>query len=148
MKQQAIDINPYLSPGALHLIIMPTEQCNLRCTYCYEDFALSRMAPETVRGLIRLIESRAPDLEMLSLDWFGGEPLLAQDIVEQVQERSSRLALRYTAMTVRGSMTSTEMPSAANSDAAASAWRTIRASPTTVTAFPSRMTRARPNSIS
>ncbi|PJJ00771.1 hypothetical protein BX264_1060 [Streptomyces sp. 2333.5] len=39
-----------LTDRTLHLIILPTEQCNFRCTYCYEDFSVGRMGPETVQG--------------------------------------------------------------------------------------------------
>lgn len=28
---------------AQQLIILPTEKCNFRCTYCYEDFLISKM---------------------------------------------------------------------------------------------------------
>lgn len=28
----------------LHLIILPTEKCNLRCVYCYEDFKKGKMS--------------------------------------------------------------------------------------------------------
>ena len=34
-----------LTPSLLHLILLPTEACNFRCTYCYEDFRLGRMEP-------------------------------------------------------------------------------------------------------
>src|SRR5258708_7739425 len=60
---------------------MPTEACNFRCFYCYEDFLVGRMAPSVVRGLERLLEARAPTLEHLTLSWFGGEPLLERDLV-------------------------------------------------------------------
>lgn len=68
----------------LQLIILPTEQCNFRCTYCYEDFSIGRMSDETVEALKRLIRRRAPKLARLQLSWFGGEPLLARSIIEDV----------------------------------------------------------------
>ena len=66
-----------LSSTSLHLVVLPTEACNFRCFYCYEDFKLARMREDVVRGLERLLEARAPSLEHLSISWFGGEPLLA-----------------------------------------------------------------------
>ncbi|MGW2866018.1 radical SAM protein [Streptomyces sp. NPDC001205] len=67
-----------------HLILLPTEQCNFRCTYCYEDFSIGRMKPEIVQGVKRLIDRRLSDLRLLQISWFGGEPLLAADIIEDI----------------------------------------------------------------
>jgi molybdenum cofactor biosynthesis enzyme MoaA len=33
-----------LSNRIQQLILLPTERCNFRCTYCYEDFVLGRMS--------------------------------------------------------------------------------------------------------
>jgi uncharacterized protein len=90
---------------SLQLILMPTEQCNFRCTYCFEDFALGRMKPDVVAGIKRLLERRAPELDRLAIAWFGGEPLLAADVVEEVQQWVRHLARRYAPLRLRGSMT-------------------------------------------
>lgn len=94
-----------LSNRRLHLIVMPTEQCNFRCTYCYEDFALPRMRPETVSGLEALLRRRAPELHQLEVEWFGGEPLLAYDIVERIQSVAMELGKEHDRLAVRGAMT-------------------------------------------
>jgi uncharacterized protein len=70
-----------LSPDFLELILLPTEKCNFRCTYCYEDYALGRMPPSIIAGIKRLISNRSKKLKVLSISWFGGEPLLAKNIV-------------------------------------------------------------------
>jgi uncharacterized protein len=74
------------------LIILPTEHCNFRCTYCYEDFNIGRMRPAIVSGIKTLIEKRAPDLKYLQVSWFGGEPLLAKNIVMDIMQHANRLA--------------------------------------------------------
>ena len=61
-----------LSPRILSLILLPTEKCNFRCTYCYEDFAIGRMQPSVVRGIKALITHRVPHLDRLNISWFGG----------------------------------------------------------------------------
>lgn len=72
-----------LTPKRLELIILPTEKCNLRCTYCYEDFSIGRIAPDAVLGIKNLLSTRAPSLHQLDLGWFGGEPLMAyRDIID------------------------------------------------------------------
>ncbi|KUF19340.1 radical SAM protein [Streptomyces silvensis] len=73
-----------LRNDVFHLILLPTEQCNFRCTYCYEDFSVGRMRPGVVDGVKALIGQRLGDLKVLDISWFGGEPLLAADIVEDV----------------------------------------------------------------
>ncbi len=79
-----------IHPRAMHLILLPTEQCNFRCTYCYEDFDIGRMRPELVRGVKTLVDRRIDDLLGISLSWFGGEPLAAKDIVFDVAEHVQR----------------------------------------------------------
>jgi uncharacterized protein len=89
----------------LHLVLMPTEACQFRCTYCYEDFALGRMPPAVVRGLKTWLERRAPELELLQLSWFGGEPLLALDLLLDVQAHALELARRHPPLAVRANLT-------------------------------------------
>lgn len=72
----------------LELIVLPTEKCNFRCTYCYERFEQGRMAPPIVSGIKRLISDRVGDLEFLKLSWFGGEPLLAKNVVLDVSSHA------------------------------------------------------------
>ncbi len=84
---------------------MPTEQCNLRCTYCFEDFRQARMPPVVVHGVKRLLDRRAAELLHLATDWFGGEPLLAFDVVEEVQLHARRLAAQFPRMQTRSYMT-------------------------------------------
>lgn len=73
-----------LDPKSFELFVFPTEKCNFRCTYCYEDFAIGKMKPWTVNGLKSFIARRVEDLDTLYISWFGGEPLLAAPIVLEV----------------------------------------------------------------
>lgn len=63
------------------------------------------MEPAVVEGLRRWIERRAPGLRLLHLEWYGGEPLLASDIVVAVQRHARRVAARHGVARVGGSMT-------------------------------------------
>lgn len=73
-----------LDDRRLHLTVLPTEACNFRCTYCYEDFALGRMPERVVRALESFLDRRLPTCAHFTLSWFGGEPLLASDLVVRV----------------------------------------------------------------
>lgn len=79
---------------SLHLILLPTEQCNFRCTYCYEDFSIGRMSSEVSEGVKRLLDRRLDGLQSLSVSWFGGEPLLARDIIEDISAHITHAAAK------------------------------------------------------
>jgi uncharacterized protein len=84
-----------ISPRIQEYIILPTEKCNFRCTYCYEDFAIGKMSAATQRAVELLIERRVPKLEQLSLSWFGGEPLVAKDVVLRISRFADRLCEQH-----------------------------------------------------
>ena len=90
---------------ALELTILPTEKCNLSCSYCYETFQLGRMAPEVVQSVENLLVRRAPDLRKLNIDWFGGEPLIALGIIERISGRAKALAEQNPYLAYSGSIT-------------------------------------------
>ena len=76
----------------LHLIVMPTEKCNFRCVYCYEDFSIGRMKRAVIDGVKALIRRRVASLSSLEIQWFGGEPTLAHDIVCEVMTDAQEVA--------------------------------------------------------
>jgi len=95
----------FVANDVLHLTLMPTEKCNFRCTYCYEDFVSGRMTRPTIEGIRNLLAKRVPTLRFLTLDWFGGEPLLELPIIEEIQEHVQRLAREHGGMRFRAGMT-------------------------------------------
>lgn len=69
-----------------------TERCNLRCTYCYVPVARGRtMRPEVLDAALDLFFDRHADEGPLSLAFFGGEPLLAKDLVWRAMARAERV---------------------------------------------------------
>jgi uncharacterized protein len=64
-----------------HIIILPHENCNFRCTYCYEAFERGKMNSSVVKGLKALVGREAKEGKDIVISWFGGEPLLAKDII-------------------------------------------------------------------
>lgn len=94
-----------ISDQLLELIILPTEQCNFRCTYCYEDFSIGRMQPQTIAGIKAILDKRCPNLSYLNLSWFGGEPLVAKNIVLDISEYALSLVSKYPNLHYSGNMT-------------------------------------------
>jgi uncharacterized protein len=68
----------------LELILLPSEDCNFRCTYCYESFRRGTMRPEVREGIKKLVESRAKSLDQLTVGWFGGEPLYGMEAIDEL----------------------------------------------------------------
>lgn len=69
-----------------HLILMPHEDCNFRCVYCYETFKIKKMRRDVRQGVKNYIRKRARSIRTLGVTWFGGEPLLATDVIEDLSE--------------------------------------------------------------
>ncbi|MCT8140462.1 radical SAM protein [Anaerobacillus sp. CMMVII] len=86
---------------SLHLVILPTEACNFRCTYCYENFPRGKMTESAIEGLKSYIQKQGKSLNQLTVSWFGGEPLLAADVVNELStvflEVANRHKINYSA---------------------------------------------------
>ena len=89
----------------LKLTILPTEQCNFRCPYCWEDYQYGRMKRETIDGIKNLLSNRAKTLKLLEIEWFGGEPLLATDIILEISKHIKELQKKYSKLVYLGSIT-------------------------------------------
>ena len=74
------------SDKKLCIIIMPTEDCNFRCKYCYETFKKGRMSTEVQNAIIRYVKKNIKEHTELNVIWFGGEPLDAVDIIEYLSK--------------------------------------------------------------
>jgi uncharacterized protein len=80
---------------SLGLVVAPTMACNMACSYCYETNKKGRMSAESQQALLQFIERQAPGLKELSMSWYGGEPLLAVDIIANLTEGILKLADQY-----------------------------------------------------
>lgn len=94
--------------GYLNLIILPTEKCNFRCVYCYETFLRGKMQKEIREGIKKFIANQAK-LKYLDISWFGGEPLLASDVVIELSQYFHEYCLEHSIklsvdMTTNGSL--------------------------------------------
>lgn len=96
-----------LHKKSLQLIILPTEKCNFRCTYCYEDFEIGKMKRPTIDGIKNLISARVErdTLDHLNLSWFGGEPLLAKDVMFEIASFAKSLLDAGKIQTLTGEVT-------------------------------------------
>lgn len=99
---------------AFELILLASEDCNFRCTYCYEDFARGTMQPWVREGIKKLVEAKISHLRYLNIGWFGGEPLYGLTAIEELapylQDLARRHSVRYTShMTTNGYLLTPEV---------------------------------------
>lgn len=70
-----------------NIIIAPTLECNAHCFYCFENgFRNGRMSIETADALVEFLKQRWNG-DKLGITWFGGEPLLASDIIDYISSK-------------------------------------------------------------
>lgn len=74
------------SNRTLLLTLLPTEDCNFRCQYCYEEHNKGKMTKETSTGIKNYLVNNLYKYDMLQVNWFGGEPLEALDVIADLSE--------------------------------------------------------------
>lgn len=84
-----------LNEERFKLILFPTEKCNFRCVYCYEDHVGVRMSSDLVDSIKKFLTLKIPTIKLFELEWFGGEPLLTKNIVIEVTELAKRICEEY-----------------------------------------------------
>jgi len=67
--------------------ILPTQDCNFRCVYCYETHKKAVMDDATAEKIVKYIENIAPTARLLRVAWFGGEPLLEFNRIVALTEK-------------------------------------------------------------
>lgn len=79
----------------LLLTIMPTEGCNFRCPYCYEDHTPISMTRQMLNQLQVFISDQIPNFRFVNINWFGGEPTLCKDVILEVSALILSLKTKY-----------------------------------------------------
>lgn len=83
----------------LQLILLVHEDCNFRCTYCYEKFQKGAMSEKVAFNVLNFIrkelENHREDYDKIRLSWFGGEPLLNIKLIEFLGKEVLELAQKY-----------------------------------------------------
>jgi len=97
---------PYPITG---ITLFPTDHCNFRCTYCftyeYEREFTGRMNWDTAKQSIDFLLKNSGNNRMVSIHFFGGEPLLEYDLIKRMVKYGDREAKKYN-KEIRWGMTS------------------------------------------
>lgn len=78
--------------SAMTISIVPTYACNFRCPYCYElghNKVKGTMDERTMDAVRSFVQGRhaADGFGSLSVQWYGGDPSLALDVVQGLTQR-------------------------------------------------------------
>jgi uncharacterized protein len=79
----------------LHLIIAPTQSCNFNCNYCYENERHGDIMSEEVQMKIVEFIKGHESISNLQLTWYGGEPLIAFDEMNELVKKISKLEIPF-----------------------------------------------------
>lgn len=81
------------SDRQLGLTIAPTLDCNFRCIYCYEKECEKGvvMSQDTCNKLVDFVQQYAKSIDGLTITWYGGEPLLAIGVIENLTKDFKRI---------------------------------------------------------
>lgn len=87
----------FQNKSLLYLIILPTEWCNFRCVYCYEPFdnKVKLMDQSVINGVKLLIKNNIEKVDVLSISWFGGEPLIGYPIIIDIMKFVNELKQKH-----------------------------------------------------
>jgi uncharacterized protein len=113
-------IEELIDNRAEQLILQVTQNCNLRCSYCFygqgnydnRTHSSKRMSFETAKKGIDYILNHSSNLENVYISFYGGEPLLEIDLIkkciEYAEEKVEGKKITYS-MTTNGTLFNREV---------------------------------------
>lgn len=71
------------------ITLLLTNDCNLRCDYCFEvnkgkEYILKETAEKIIKSTFRKLPSKIYNHNKFTVNFFGGEPMLAWDVIKHV----------------------------------------------------------------
>lgn len=79
----------------LILSIMLTLRCNFSCPYCFQKRLNLDFNSTNEKRLIRFLKNTIPKKDKVSIDWYGGEPLLAVAKMRRLNDQIAELCAQH-----------------------------------------------------
>ena len=77
--------------------ILPTTACNARCYYCFEQGSkIVSMTEQTADELVDFIDSHCGQEKKITIQWFGGEPTVGANRIDQICNGLVKKGINYT----------------------------------------------------
>ena len=71
----------------LNLSLTITKDCNFDCKYCYEKKENISFSDDLIKRIIKLVNNKKDSIKYLDIGWFGGEPMMKMDIIEDMTNK-------------------------------------------------------------
>lgn len=87
----------------LHIMFIPTYECNLRCPYCYEGNNKNHkvISPQNVDAILSFVQSKLENndcdiaIEKMNISLYGGEPMYDKERLIQFCDGIEELAIKF-----------------------------------------------------
>lgn len=83
--------------NTLRLVIHTSEACNFRCKYCYINFneqSNRNMSIDVQNSIVEFVRKNINNYSSVQIDWFGGEPLIGMDVIENISKKVIEICYR------------------------------------------------------
>lgn len=91
---EVLHLKKIFSNDTLELTIIPTDECNFSCVYCFEDERDHHMTIDTANAIIKYLEKNARYYKSVCINWFGGEPTIEKELVVYIMKAAKEICLR------------------------------------------------------
>ncbi|MFC4651363.1 radical SAM/SPASM domain-containing protein [Lactococcus nasutitermitis] len=87
------------STATLHIVVHLNYDCNLKCSYCYQNVISNKMvmSGDTERAVIQFIDKLVEDKnpEYIDLNFIGGEPMLHVDKIKRIMQACNKMSKNF-----------------------------------------------------
>ncbi len=91
-------VDAHSSKDITYYTILPTTACNARCWYCFEKGIVPKtMTQETANDVIEFIRRNCGG-KAVRIRWFGGEPTLAAERIDQISQGLLDCGIKYSSI--------------------------------------------------
>lgn len=96
LKKMLKKVSKITSKGIHNFTIFTTTACNARCYYCFEkNTPVITMSKKIAEQVADFIFNNVPSDEIAYIRWFGGEPLLNCEIIDNITNRLQTLGVKF-----------------------------------------------------
>jgi len=84
-------------PATMIMTIAPIMACNFACDYCFQgaDKPHEKMPQFVQDALLEYLDRKLPELNLLHIAWYGGEPLMGLSTIETLTQKIVALCKKH-----------------------------------------------------